>query len=384
MRLTIFTSAYTLGGAEKHAFLVADYFKNTLQLPTEFCVMERGSGELEAMCHKAGIPTRVLPAFKPVNQPFDYFTASKEAKKLAGFNADVIMSFNLTPNLLNAFLGKKAGAKCVVWTQQNVYDCNNLLDFQIEGLRNCDCYISNSQHGAEYIGQKFNLEKSKLFFIKNGFQKEVTIKHTPQQWWQKTGVRPEEFKAAMIANIREEKDHISLFKAWKKVVDHARLKSAEPILYLAGHMGPNTGSLHRMALEMDIYRNIRFLGPIDDPQGLYDSVDLCVFFSKIEGMPNSLVEAMLQKLPVVANNIPGNAEALGPLNKPYLAESNDPDGFAERIIRFMDNAELRKKVGEQSYAYAMEEYSFDRLGQSTYKVLTDCLSKAQTGKRAWL
>lgn len=384
MRVTILTSAYTLGGAEKHAFLVADYLNNVLKIPTEFCVIEKGTGELETMCRAAGIPARVVGPFKSLTKPFDYFTLKTEAKKLTGFGSDVIMSFNLVPNLLNAILGRRAGAKCIAWTQQTTLDCENLSDFHIEALRGCDCYISNSQHGADYLRQKFDVDAEKLFVVKNGFQRSATIKYSPEQWWQRTGVKPEQFKAAMIAHIEARKDHASLIKGWKLVVEHGRKLGKEPLLYIAGKMGPDTGDLHRLAMDSGIYTNIRFLGPIDDAQGLYNSVDLCVFYSKKEGMPNSLVEAMLQKLPVVANDIAGNVEAVGSINAEYTSDTGNVADFAEKVIRFMEDPELCRAVGERNYEYANKEFSFDILGESTYKILNDSLSNAKPTKQRWL
>lgn len=369
MRISIFTSAYTLGGAEKHAFLLADYFKNQMGLPTEFCVIYRGTGELETRCKNAGIEARIVGPFKEINRKNYFLRRYTEAKKLSGFNADVLMSFNLRPNLLNAMLGKKAGAKCTVWTQQTADDCGMLTPFQQEAVSGCSCYISNSQHGADYITNKFSLNPEKVFVVKNGFDKAGTIKHDKNYWWQKIGLTPKQFKIAMIAHIEERKDHESLLKAWKIVVDKYRNVPEPPVLLLAGKMGAETARLHQLAMELDIYPFVKFLGSINDPQGLYNSVDACVFYSKIEGVPNSLVEAMYQKLPVVANDIPGNVEALGTGNAAWIAKTGDLQAFAEKIICLIENPQLKQEAGLFNFQYATNEYSFEKLGRETYHIL---------------
>jgi glycosyltransferase involved in cell wall biosynthesis len=99
--------------------------------------------------------------------------------------------------------------------------------------------------------------------------------------------------------------------------------------------------------EVKLGDSVRFLGEVADISGLLKAVDLSVYSSKFEGCPNSVLESMAAGLPVVATDITGTAEALGD-DYPFLVPINNSESFAEHILTFISDENLRQKIGEQN------------------------------------
>jgi glycosyltransferase involved in cell wall biosynthesis len=370
MNIIILTSSFDKGGAEKHGFILADYFKNQKGYDCEFWVMSHGSGALKEACMAAGINTKEIGVFSRFGRFLGPFQQKKFIKQFKSFNPDVIISFNLKPNLLNAYVGKKAGAKCVVWSQQNRQDCNHLNEHEIGALKQCDCFISNSKHGAKFLIDKFHLDQNHVHFVPNGFPSKNEPLNSTETWKNKLGIKSTQYVAVMAAHLEKRKDHDTLLKAWKIFVDRVKKKNCEePVLLLAGNFSPNTQKLVQYCVENNIYKNVQFLGNIKDITGLLRMAKVFVFSSNTEGMPNAIVEAMYEGLPIVANDIEGNKEALSPHNLNYIAKSKNPEDFADKIFMFYNDQNLSDDVGHKNMEYATKTYTQNKLGDETFNVI---------------
>jgi glycosyltransferase involved in cell wall biosynthesis len=63
-----------------------------------------------------------------------------------------------------------------------------------------------------------------------------------------------------------------------------------------------------------------------------------------EGLPQSLVQMRLLKIPLVASAIPGNSEVVIDGQNGYLVDVRDHQRFAERILTLAEDAELRRRL----------------------------------------
>jgi glycosyltransferase involved in cell wall biosynthesis len=92
----------------------------------------------------------------------------------------------------------------------------------------------------------------------------------------------------------------------------------------------------------------------------FKAADIFAFPSFREGMPNSLLEAMLAGLPAVAFSIPAVREITrfgkGVLEVP----PHDFPAFGEALLRLAADPTLRKEIGERGQAIARERFSAAR------------------------
>ena len=84
--------------------------------------------------------------------------------------------------------------------------------------------------------------------------------------------------------------------------------------------------------------------------------DLFVFPSRLEGMPNSILEAMAAGLPVVASDNPAHAEIVrGGGGTVYQSRAE----LLDAVDRLLADPSERERIGRESRRYVSERYSFD-------------------------
>lgn len=111
--------------------------------------------------------------------------------------------------------------------------------------------------------------------------------------------------------------------------------------------------------EAQIRKHIVFLGWVkeEDKIGLYKTCDLMILPSFDEGMPYALVEAMAAGLPVVSTLVGGIPDLIQDGINGFLVRPGQPLELADRIIRLVNDPNLRKAISETNRRLAREQYS---------------------------
>ena len=174
------------------------------------------------------------------------------------------------------------------------------------------------------------------------------------------GIDPEPFLTATRSNIGQE-----LRRSWNIPDDHlliggtgrlsaqkdietlilalASLRSLVPeqpfTLLLAGE-GPAREKLLRLARDLSLDGQVRFLGFYNNIPGLLAMLDVFISTSLWEGLSISLMEAMASSLPIVTTNILPNAELIEHEVTGLLVPPKQPEQVALAIARFVSDPDL--------------------------------------------
>jgi glycosyltransferase involved in cell wall biosynthesis len=122
---------------------------------------------------------------------------------------------------------------------------------------------------------------------------------------------------------------------------------------LASDRGPDMEALLR---DTGLGDRLRLLGYRADVPALMDAADIFVLPSRFEGLPMSVIEAMLTGLPVVACDVRGPAEQVVPELTGLLVPPGDAPALAAALRRLVADPALRKRMGEAGRARALEHY----------------------------
>lgn len=92
---------------------------------------------------------------------------------------------------------------------------------------------------------------------------------------------------------------------------------------------------------------VHLLGYRDDIPQLLRAFDVFVLNSLWEGLPAVFAQAMCARLPLVATNVGGAAEAIREGENGLLVRPSDPVGQAEAVMRLLEDASLRQRMGQR-------------------------------------
>lgn len=127
--------------------------------------------------------------------------------------------------------------------------------------------------------------------------------------------------------------------------------------------------------QLNISREVEFLGWRRDLALVYSDLDIVALTSLNEGTPVSLIEAMAAARPVVATDVGGVRDLLGEeispaltvdsgfkiLERGVLVRSLDRISFSSAIAFLLKNDELRSSLGLSSRDFVQKIYAKDRL-----------------------
>jgi len=114
---------------------------------------------------------------------------------------------------------------------------------------------------------------------------------------------------------------------------------------------------------------LRLLGYRTDVAAILAAADIFVLPSQFEGLPMSVIEAMLTGLPVVASDIRGPREQVAPGATGLLVPPGSVPALAEALNRLVDDPDLRVEMGQAGRARALDLYTESQVLTRTLDLL---------------
>lgn len=105
--------------------------------------------------------------------------------------------------------------------------------------------------------------------------------------------------------------------------------------------------------------------PADEVPRLLAQADLFVLASRWEGLPYSIIEAMMTGLPVVASRVGGIPEMVEDGVTGFLVPPGDADAMAAALARFLADPTLCGRMGEAARQRAQDHFTVDRMVAAT-------------------
>lgn len=150
-------------------------------------------------------------------------------------------------------------------------------------------------------------------------------------------------------------------------------------LSIAGS-GPQLGELQALASSLGVADQVRFTGRLDREEMaiLYRDADLALNPSRVDNMPNSVLEALASGVPVVTTNVGGIPYIVEHEVTALLVPRDDPDAMASAALRVLDDAALASRLriaGEED----VQRYSWAAVRGD---LLAAYIAAVQHGRRA--
>jgi glycosyltransferase involved in cell wall biosynthesis len=120
--------------------------------------------------------------------------------------------------------------------------------------------------------------------------------------------------------------------------------------------GPMRSKIEQQISENSLQSKITLTGRRDDVADLLRIADLFAYPSVVEGLPNSVIEAQLAGLPIVAADIPGTRDVVHQGITGELVEPMNPKQMAERLLELWQDSPRRESLGATAKAQARARF----------------------------
>lgn len=222
----------------------------------------------------------------------------------------------------------------------------------------CDLTTQVSQAGLERYVRVGAVPRHKIRYIPNGVDT-GRFRSDPET---RQGLREElglgtAFVWLAVGRFDVQKDYPTMLQAFARVARERR----EALLLITGD-GSLRPAMERLALELGLRDQVKFLGIRRDVPELMNAADAYVMSSAWEGMPMVLLEASATALPIVATDVGGNSEVVIEGESGFLVHPKDPEALAQAMLRLMGlPEEERRRMGEVGRRHVEQNYALDRV-----------------------
>ncbi len=131
-------------------------------------------------------------------------------------------------------------------------------------------------------------------------------------------------------------------------------------VFVAG-AGPLQEEAERYVASAGIAKQVTILGRVEDPAPLIACGSLLLLTSRLEGMPNVVLEAQLLGVPVVATNVGGVPDCVEHGKTGLLVERDDVEGFVGACIELLRAPTRARAMGDAAAARMNGRFPLDAI-----------------------
>jgi glycosyltransferase involved in cell wall biosynthesis len=198
----------------------------------------------------------------------------------------------------------------------------------------------NSQNGLEKYTEWLGGYEDKMVLLRNGFDFDES------QIDQISKVnRQDPFVVGTVFRFVDVKQPLLWLDVAKQVLEH----HPNTLFKMVGDGPMLDASIHH-AGQIGVSKNVEFLGYRDDVQSILPTFDAFLLTSSIEGLPNVLVEAQSNGVPVVTTNAGGASETFLPEQTGILVKTDSVEDIAHAVLRVIQEpsfSHLAKTKGKE-------------------------------------
>jgi glycosyltransferase involved in cell wall biosynthesis len=342
------------GGAETILLKLASQldparFRSLVLLPRK--------GWLHAQLEMARVPTFFVhsSAWYDLRLPRTLVTLARKEK------VHLIHSHLPDQNFYSSLVRPLAGCKVVV-----TYHGSQQLS-QSDGLK-CALKLSVVKRGAnavvvvsDYLKEKLvaaGFPSDRVIRIHNGIDASSVPGETRSSLREALGCANGSPLVGTVANIRASKGYDYFLRAARLVAD----SMPEVLFAAAGEADPElTRKLMNLRQELNLEKQVLFLGFRRDVNQLLGAFDLFVLPSVSEGFSLATVEAMAAGRPVIATRSGGPQELIEDGVTGLLVPPKDPQSLATKICEVLRNPALASALGHNAQAAVQSKFSLARM-----------------------
>lgn len=160
------------------------------------------------------------------------------------------------------------------------------------------------------------------------------------------------------AALIDDKDPLTMVRA----VHHLAKQRDDFVFVHLGGPGEAELTARNLARELGLEKTYLFAGFQADVESLYSVLDVFAMSSVEEALGSSVLDAFLQRVPVVSTDAGGLKESLAD-GRGVLCRAGDHEALAAGMRRMLDDAPFREQAVERAYDYVRREHDVTEMGR---------------------
>ena len=272
------------------------------------------------------------------------------AKFIRTHEIDIVHGNDLRINL-SWSLPAKFVAKGFVWHQRTLLS-NSKLWLLIRYL--CDYFVAISDVVMQSAPRNIQDHQKKMIYnpfnINYSTNKELERKYTIEKY----NIPSNCFLVGCVGRVVDYKNIDFIIKNISEIYCSIN----KNIYLIVAGAGPEeyVNELREYAYNVGVSDHVIFTGFINDPNRLISSLDLLVAPSRVDAFGRTIVEAMLQKTPVLAAKSGGHLNIISEGVNGTFYEPTIKDDFFKKISIIMDRTNI-SELSDNAYQFAQFNFS---------------------------
>ena len=355
MKVFLYITSLSMGGAEQQCALLAASLKRIYGYETEVIVSypDRSNERLVEPLNRITIPIHGCP-WKSVRGLVRLFRILR-----SGGRDSVLLCYNTFPNFWGGLIGRFAGLRKIYGGIRSEYLpwYHIAMDWFAQRFL-ARGTIFNSYRAKDKFIARYRFSRKKSYTISNSIS-DTDVYHDYSK------VR-DLIKVITVGTFKPPKDYYT----WLKTIKMAREKNNRINGIVIGYGWQHSYILNWIAtlglnnaIEVVDGKTAR-----DIPERLADA-DIYLSTSIIEGTSNSIMEGMRAALPIVATDVGDNGYLIQNGESGYICPVGDCNSLSAALLKFADDAGLRRSFGERARMRMQENHSESKIAFEYEKII---------------
>lgn len=360
-RLLCLISGMNSGGAE--TFLMKMYRQlDKEKYQMDFCVNITENGFYDEEIRKMGGKIYHIPSKSENLKEFEIKLTEIIKKKKYKY---VLRITSNTMGFLDLKIAKKAGAVICAARSSNSNDAEGIKAKVVHLLgrilysKYVNVKIAPSDLAAIYTFGKKNYQNGHVHILKNAIDLNI-YKFLPEnrkKIRKELGISEEDIICGHIGRFSKQKNHKFLIKIFTEM---CKIRKNVKLLLIGG--GELEEAIRLQCRQFMIEDSVIFCGIRSDVPEILSAMDVFVFPSLYEGMPNTVLEAQATGLPCIISDSITKEAAITPLVH-YQSLNDNERVWAEEALKSVRNSRksMDLEMREAGYDILNEVKTFERL-----------------------
>lgn len=305
----------------------------------------------------------------PLNSPDSFWQGALDGprlwlelrRKIREISPDIIHTWLTRANVIGRLAS--VGTRRKVISSLRVMEKEKIYHLLAEKLthRLCDKVTVNCTPLKDFAVQWIGIPESKVEVIFNG------VAQPPPKEASESGSENRPLVIGAMGRLHKQKGFDIFIKAVPKII--SRYPAAR---FLIAGEGPEKKRLQRLIKRLKL-KSVELVG-LEKSAGFIPQLDIFVLSSRWEGMPNVVMEAMAQGVPVAAAGAGGVTDLIEDGREGILFPPGNPDACADAVARLAADPDLRKKLSNEAGKKIKEKFSMESMIGAYSKLYEQILS----------